>query len=496
MMTVFTGVGMARQQIALRVVVTVPASVRSHLHKGGRLMFVLSKLDQRAPRWRPQIIYGIDLNNWDGSTPYTIDTRSDKLFTFGANSLVADPSHVFYFQVLYKQNLKQGIQNAPGNICSYVDSCIFTHDTTVNASLADILPAPPITKSKFVKTVVIRSNYLSEFWHKPTYMRASILLPSGYFEHPGKIYPIVYRCPGLNGQWDWVSRLLRRPFRKWWFLKSTPQVIYVFLDARGPYGDTYEVNSANNGPVGTALTKELMPAVEKAVDYTQGSKLRFLVGYSTGGWTSLGLQIFYPDMFSGVWSYSADPVTFEAFGLTNIYKDTSMFYNKYGYLQPADRNIYGEPTKSMKWVIGQENALSRTNDYRISGKQYGCYNAAWSPRGKDGLPEMMFDPYTGRINRTVAVQWKKYDLKYILQKNWKTLGPKLRGKLHIWTGEMDGMYSNVATWLLFNFLKSTTDPKSDAEMVYVPMAGHGASWSDEHVLELVAARAARIEAEK
>jgi hypothetical protein len=100
----------------------------------------------------------------------------------------------------------------------------------------------------------------------------------------------------------------------------------------GPYGDTYQVDSENNGPCGKALTEELIPAIEKMVGYNPANKMRFLAGCSTGGWVVMGLQIFYPDFFDGAWSYSPDPLEFEHYGLINIYEDETIFYNKYGYL--------------------------------------------------------------------------------------------------------------------------------------------------------------------
>jgi len=110
---------------------------------------------------------------------------------------------------------------------------------------------------------------------------------------------------------------------------------------------------------------------------------------------------------------------------------------KFYYLQPESRTIYGEPKGSMKDAILDEDVLSRTNDYRISGEQFGAYNAVFGPRGKDGLPTMLIDPVTGKIDHNIAAQWEKYDLKKVLEKNWSILGPKLQGKIWIWTGDMD-----------------------------------------------------------
>jgi hypothetical protein len=230
--------------------------------------------------------------------------------------------------------------------------------------------------------------------------------------------------------------------------------------------------------------------------YTSGSTYRFLAGNSTGGWVAMGLQIFYPDFFNGTFSFSPDPLDFEHYGLINIYQDETIFYNRYGYLQPGRRTTNGEPTFSMKdWIKG-ENLASRTGNYLVSGGQFGAYNAVFGPKGSDGLPSLMFDPITGKIDHEIAKQWEKYDLKKVLQKNWSVLGPKLQGKIYIWIGDMDGLYSNVAVRYFKMFMDKTENPKSDASINFTAMAGHGAEWSDRHALELMAKRVAIIQQTK
>lgn len=141
------------------------------------------------------------------------------------------------------------------------------------------------------------------------------------------------------------------------------------------------------------------------------------------------------------------------------------------------------------WIAG-ENTSSRTGNYLVSGGQFGAYNAAFGPKGKDGLPSLLFDPITGKLDHAIARQWEKYDLKKILEKNWTVLGPKLQGKIWIWTGDMDGLYSNVSTRFLQTFLNKTQNPKSDAHISFTPMAGHGQEWSDKAVLTLIAEKVA------
>ena len=65
-----------------------------------------------------------------------------------------------------------------------------------------------------------------------------------------------------------------------------------------------------------------------------------------------------------------------------------------------------------------------------------------------------------------------------LRRDWKTLGPKLRGKLKIYVGDMDNYYLNNAVYLVEDFLKNVTDPPADAEIDYGDRAEH--CWNGDH----------------
>lgn len=480
----------AQETFACKVSVTVSPAMQQHFSKGGRLLLHLTSQNEREPRNRSEFTIGVTPENWDGSGTFVIDSRKKNVLSVGLDKLVKHFSEKYYYQLVYKQNTDDGNENVEGSLFSEVDSFSLVKKASLRLQLQNIIPEAEIVKHRYVKSIEIKSESLSAFFGKPKFLKAAVLLPSGYFDAPGKSYPICYRAPGLNGRYTAINAAIaKKDFTDWWFTKDAPQVIYVFLDSQGPYGDTYQVDSENNGPCGKALTEELIPAIEKMVGYQPESKKRYLAGASTGGWVAMGLQVFYPDFFDGTWSYSPDPLEFEHYGLINIYQDETIFYNKYGYLQPGRRTIYGEPTFSMKdWIAG-ENLNSRTNDYRVSGGQFGAYNAVFGPRGVDGLPSMMFDPVTGKIDHAIAKQWEKYDIKKILEKNWTTLGPKLQGKIWIWTGDMDGLYSNVSTRFLKMFLDKTENPKSDAKISFTPMAGHTQEWNDKVVLKMVADKA-------
>lgn len=488
----FSGVLSAHELPFIKVKISVSPEIKNSFVKDGRLILRLTKARGKEPRKGAEITIGATALNWDAKTPFVFTTKDKNVLISGSFD-EKNKNEMCYFQVVYKQNMDDGQENVPGNLYSEVDSIVLSPNVQINLNLEKLIPPFEIIKNKFVKSVVIKSKLLSDFSGKPRYLQASVLLPSGYFDHPERSYPICYRAPGLNGRAYYIRDFITdHKFADWWFTEQAPQIIYVCLDSQGPYGDIYQVDSENNGPCGKALTEELIPEIERQVRYDTRSKMRYLVGYSTGGWIALGLQIFYPDFFDGAWSYSPDPVDFNHFGLIDMYADESIFYNKYGYLQPGRRTIYGEPIRSMKDWIADENVVSRTNNYLVSGGQFGAYNAVFSPKGKDGLPALAFDPVTGKIDHDVAKQWEKYDLKKILEHNWATLGPKIQGKIWIWTGDMDNLYSNVGTRFLKDFLDKTENPKSDAKISFTPMAGHCQEWNDKDALILISGKVSEL----
>jgi hypothetical protein len=114
-----------------------------------------------------------------------------------------------------------------------------------------------------------------------------------------------------------------------------------------------------------------------------------------------------------------------------------------------------------------------------SGDQYDIWQAVFSPAGKDGYPQPIWDKLSGQIDRQVAEYWREhYDLRSILQRDWKTLGPKLKGKIHIYCGDMDNYYLNNAVYLMEEFLESTTDPYYEGEVDYGDRAEH--CWNGDH----------------
>jgi hypothetical protein len=94
---------------------------------------------------------------------------------------------------------------------------------------------------------------------------------------------------------------------------------------------------------------------------------------------------------------------------------------------------------------------------------------------------------TGEIDSEVANYWKEnYDLRYILQRDWATLGPKLKGKIHIYCGDMDNLYLNNAVYLMEGFLKTTNNPFYGGEVDYGDRAEH--CWNGDHSVPIWVSR--------
>ncbi|HEY1380952.1 MAG TPA: hypothetical protein VGF55_29400, partial [Gemmataceae bacterium] len=183
-------------------------------------------------------------------------------------------------------------------------------------------------------------------------------------------------------------------------------------------------------------------------------------------------------------------VDFRSYELIDIYADANAYVNRFGFERPAKRTVMGETVYTVRHECQVENVLGRGNRWWVSGKDWCAWNAVFGPRGPDGLPKPLWHPKSGAIDHSVTVHWRQYDLRLVLTKNWADLGPKLRGKMHIYAGDGDDYFLNNAVRRLEAALKSA-NPPFDGEIVFGPMAGHGF-----HPVNELKAIAARFEATK
>lgn len=480
------------QTASLSVKTSVSEEVLNDFNSSGRIYLFVSSSQMREPRrntWpnKSNKIFAKNIENWNSETVLTFDENT-RLTQSVDVSLGKLPLGTYTVQVLWDQDRKESRINAPGNLYSESVRIDFQKNETLELPLKFKIEPLQLAEHPLLKEVDVQSLSLSEFWNKEIRIKAAVLLPSSFNKEPDRKYPVRYNIAGYGGRYTRANRFVQwdKSFLDWWQSDEAPQIINVFLDGEGPFGDCYQLNSENSGPYGTALIEELIPLIESQFRGLGTPESRFLDGCSTGGWVSMALQIFYPDFFGGCFSYSADPVDFENFQLINIYRDNNAFINEHDYLRPIVREISGEPVVSQKDFIQFENVLGWNDSYTTSGGQFSAFTALYSPKGEDGLPKPLFDPKTGAIDPDVAENWRKYDLKHYVETNWETLGPKLQGKIWIWMGDMDEFYLNPAMRAFDAMLKKTEKPTSDAVIEFSPMSGHCSGYNDRKVLLQIA----------
>ena len=325
---------------------------------------------------------------------------------------------------------------------------------TVNKTVAKLV----FKESKWTKLLKIRSKLLSKFHGRDVEMAAAVILPASYIDEPDRRYPTIFTIPGFGGTHHRGVR--NQPVQE--ENREGVEFIRVLLDPSCPLGHHVFADSANNGPVGQALIDELIPAFDDKFRSISQPTARFLTGHSSGGWSSLWVQVAYPDHFAGTWSTAPDPVDFRDFQRINLYRSgENMYVDGQGERRPLARvrgqvMLWYRGFADMEWVLGP-------------GGQLHSFEAVFSPRGKDGTPQLVWDRKTGAVNTEVAKTWEKYDIRLILERDWKTLGPKLKGKLHVFMGDMDTFYLEGATVLL---KKSLEQLKSDAVIDMYPGKDH------------------------
>jgi enterochelin esterase-like enzyme len=312
--------------------------------------------------------------------------------------------------------------------------------------LTPMRPKPVDTET--VKLVEFVSPMLSNFWGRPITMRAGVVLPPDYATSASKKYPTVYNVHGFGGDhtraWQSGPGIAKEITEGRRF-----PMVHVFLDASFSTGHHVFADSVNNGPWGRALTEELIPHLEKRFHLIPKTSARFLTGHSSGGWSTMWLEVNYPDVFGGTWSTSPDPVDLHSFTGIDVTP---------GSTQNAYRNKAGGPLNlvrmNRKDVASFEQFAKAEEVQDEYGGQIASFEWVWSPKGPDGRPMKLFNRETGEQDPFVQRAWEKYDIRKIVETHWTTLGPKLLGKVHLVVGSEDTFHLEEAAMMFCGFLKS------------------------------------------
>jgi hypothetical protein len=436
--------------------ISFPSSVRTEAATG-RILLFLTQADGE-PRehidWMNfDPVFARDVTNLSPSTPVELTPsmfREPDALAF-PSPLGRLPRGTYKVQALLDlDNTARDSNEGPGNLYSSSLECELngSRGGTYDLAMTNVIVAPePMATNEWIRLFEIRSEMLSGFHKRDIHLRAGVLLPKGYAESH-KRYPVVYQIPGFGGRHTGVHQFLHGKDGKLWKDGEWPfEALLVVLDPDVPLGHSVFANSDNNGPVGDALVREFIPALESAFRVIPEPRARVVTGHSSGGWSSLWLQVAYPDFFGGCWSSAPDPVDFRYFQTMNIY---------------ADRNGHWTPAGAPRGLARDRHRMMQVfpvfNHWEYvtgPGGQLESFNAVFSHRGPDGRPEQLMDKLSGEINPAVAESWKRYDIRLILEENWATLGPKLRGKIHVICGSWDTFYLENGVRALKDFLDTT-----------------------------------------
>jgi len=477
----------------------------------GRIILLVSKTDKFNPGVNGTPVFGKNVNDLKPGDKVLMDETA---FGYPVRSLKDFPEGDYYVQVYLNvyttfkrsdgrviklhqdQGEGQNWRRSPGNLTSDPVQVRITagKGETVALTMNRIIPpVKPYEDTEWVRHLRVRSKLLTEFWGQPMFIGANVLLPKGYDEHPNVRYPVHYVQGHFpRGSVGRFSEDANNPAFKSWTSDNMPRFIQVTFEHACPYyDDSYGVNSENVGPYGDALITELIPHIEqefRAVGQPWG---RVLSGGSTGGWICLAMQVFYPDFFGGVWSFYPDPVDFRKYQIVNLFEDENAYYVDHEWTR-VPRGGERSPDGNLIFTMEQENWYEEAiGDRYRSGGQWAIWNAVFAPVAEDGYPKPLWIPVTGKIDKAAAA-WAQehYDIRYYLEKNWKSVGPKLAGKIHVYCGRMDHFYLNEACYLLEEFLAKTEDPYYGGEFNYGDKGGHG--WTPFQGGEMLRAMADHI----
>ncbi len=496
----------------------------------GRLLLMLAKNDKSEPRDQvgdsPESaqVFGVDVEGWKAGETKTVDAS---VFGYPLKNLSELAEGEYVVQALLHKyetfKLKDGRvlqlppdrgegqnwRKAPGNLYSIPAKVTVGKTGEIAVTLTKQNPPLPVpTDTKYVKHIRIQSKKLTEFWGRPVYLGAHILLPEGFNAHPEARYPLCINHGHFPADFDGFSPEPPDPkmdtsdyiarfnlygynkiqkqeahnFYKTWTDKGFPRMLIIEIQHANPYyDDSYAVNSANLGPYGDAITYELIPHIEKQFRGIGQGWARFLYGGSTGGWEALAAQVLYPDEYGGCFAACPDPIDFRAYTVIDLYKDKNAYFTEGAFkrvAKPGHRNYLGqvsttiENTNHLELVLGTKSR---------SGGQWDIWEAVYSPVGPDGYPKRIFDKMTGEIDSSVANHWREnYDLTHIMQRDWPKIGGKLAGKINIYCGDMDNYYLNNAVYLAEDFLKTTDNFTAGGEVKYGDRAEH--CWNGDPTL--------------
>lgn len=298
----------------IKFVVSFPETARTE-PLSGRVLLFFSESKKGEPRkqikwFDPSPVFAVDVV--DLQPGESVELSKENLadpdaLAFPGPLARLDPGTYRVQALINHDQTRRVFNDGPGNLYSepVVVEVSKGLDATFELVADQVIEPDEPEETDWVKLVKVRSELLSEFHGRDVFMQASVLLPFGYEEEADREYPAYYVVPGFGGRHSGQLKREKKGGDAWdaWADGSNPyRGFEIVLDPDMPLGHSVFADSANNGPVGEALTTELIPAIEEEFRIIAEPSARYVGGHSSGGWSSLWLQVAYPDYFGGCWS--------------------------------------------------------------------------------------------------------------------------------------------------------------------------------------------------
>jgi S-formylglutathione hydrolase FrmB len=192
-------------------------------------------------------------------------------------------------------------------ICFLVGASVFGYASDTQA------PPPAATDTPLIATEVSPEGCAIDKFsvHSPSMgreIKAIVVLPPEYKDHPEKQYPILYTLHGSSAPYDTFSKMI--PLRE--ALKDKPMIVTCFDgDSDSMYIDSPVPLKAGRDPKDTTPVKslfttfflnEFIPAIDK--QYRVNPAQRMLTGFSMGGYGAFHYMLTKPGAFVSVSSLS------------------------------------------------------------------------------------------------------------------------------------------------------------------------------------------------
>jgi hypothetical protein len=445
--------------------ITLDPGARAEPANGRVILFFIT---EKGPRWdhreplegpffeAPQPIASIEVKNFKPGDSVTIDSKSNDVVQ--SEPLAKLAGKVRVQAILDADQTERSFLEGAGNVFSEELAVELSADKDDQVALKLTKKVEPAKRAELpnLKWVNFRSELLSKFYGRDVFHRAGVALPAHYEDPnwPRQQWPAIYVVPGFGdreeGAEEYALMLSTQGIEE-----IAPIAVYVVLDPESPLGHHGFADSENNGPRDTALVTEFIPYLESQFRLAAKPEARLVTGHSSGGWSSLWLQLNHQDVFGGCWCRAPDPVDFQAFQMTNLYSDMNLYQNEQGEETPSYRELVSLGKSAPKMSVRQECAMEAAIDPNgRSGQQWDAWEAAFSRKDAEtGMPTRMFDRKSGTLNKPAIRNWGRYDISQQVVIRWPKLGPVFLDRVRLAVGEDDSFFLNRAVELLAKMIQ-------------------------------------------